>query len=151
MAVSYPFRREKPVNSKVMKKAEKYIGKEYKHRGEKNSFDCFSLVVGFLGEFGIILPEDDGRKINKNWYDKEPDRLISGLKKYGKMIRADKLQPLDVVVFSFDNTPRHMGVMVSRTKMLHARDGKKSAIIRLKHYKRFLHSCWRLGGGEINE
>lgn len=131
----------------IEKIVQKYVGKEYQHRGKDNSFDCLSLVVSVLNDFGYNLPEDDGELVSENWYQEEPDRLIHGLEKYGKKITADKLQPLDVVVFSFSNIPRHCGVMIDRSHFLHARTGKKAAVIRLKFYKRFLHSCWRL---EVN-
>lgn len=132
----------------IDKKVKNYVGKEYEHRGTENSFDCLSLVISILNDFGYDLPWDDGRTISEDWYQEDPLRLIRGLAKYGKRISSDKLQPLDVVVFSFSDIPRHCGLMISRSKMIHARTDKKTAIIRIKHYKRFLHSYWRMEGGE---
>ncbi len=125
----------------------KYIGKPYQHRGEGQSFDCLSLVITALNEHGYNLPPGDGEMIRKEWYREDPERLIKGLKQYGKRISVDELQPLDVVVFSFRGIPRHAGVMVDRSHMIHARQGKDVAIIRLKHYMRFFHSAWRM---EVN-
>ncbi|MFW6145690.1 MAG: NlpC/P60 family protein [bacterium] len=131
---------------------EKYVGQPYKHNGRNEYLDCLGLIISFLSEHGIKLPEDDGRVIEKEWYKKDPRRLIRGLKEYAAVnIPANKLRPLDVVVFEFEGIPRHMGVMISRSKFIHARENKKVAVIRLKHYKRFLHSCWRVKGGEIDE
>jgi len=128
----------------------KYVGRPYQHNGRGNTLDCLGLVISFLRDNGIYLPDDDGKPIEKDWYRTDPQRLVRGLSKYGKRISADQLQPLDVVVFSFRGVPRHAGVMVDRSHFIHAREGKEVAVIRLKHYKRFLHSCWRMGG-ELNE
>ena len=122
----------------------KYVGKAYQHRGEGRSFDCLSLVVSILNDNGYNLPCDDGKEIRTDWFADNPNRLIEGLSRYGKQISAEQLQPLDVVVFAFRGIPRHVGVMVDGSRMIHARQGKEVAVIRLKHYKRFLHSCWRM-------
>jgi cell wall-associated NlpC family hydrolase len=124
----------------------KYIGKQYRHRGEGQSFDCLSLVISVLNDNGYNLPYDDGRPIGGEWYIDNPDRLIEGLSQYGKRITPDQLQPLDVVVFSFRGIPRHAGIMIDRSHMIHARQGKDVAVIRLKHYIRFFHSAWRMRG-----
>lgn len=123
----------------------KYIGKEYEHNGRKDTLDCLGLVVSFLRDNGIYIPGDDGELIEKNWYEDDPLRLVNGLSKYGKRKSLKELQPLDVVVFSFKRIPRHAGVMTDRSHFIHAREGKKVALIRLKHYKRYFHSGWRIG------
>ena len=123
-----------------------YIGKPYQHNGRGDSLDCLGLVISFLRDHGIYLPEDDGKPIPKNWFNEDPERLVRGLSQYGRKISPDELQPLDVVVFSFRGIPRHAGVMVDRSHFIHARQGKDVAVIRLKHYMRFFHSAWRIGG-----
>ena len=123
---------------------EKYIGKEYKHNGRKDTLDCLGLVVSFLRDNGIYLPSNDGELIKKNWFEDNPNRLIEGLSRYSNRMNIEEIEPLDIVVFSFRGIPRHAGVMTDRSHFIHAREGKKVAVIRLKHYKRFLHSCWRV-------
>jgi cell wall-associated NlpC family hydrolase len=124
----------------------KYVGRPYQHNGRGDSLDCLGLVISFLREYGIYLPDNDGQPISPDWFQKDPERLIRGFSQYGKKIPLEELQPLDVVVFSFQGIPRHAGVMVTRTQFIHARQGKDVAVIRLKHYKRFFHSAWRIGG-----
>lgn len=124
----------------------KYVGKPYQHNGRDDSLDCLGLVISFLNDHGYNLPPGDEKPIEKEWYRKDPERLVRGLSQYGKRIAAEQLQPLDVVVFAFRGIPCHAGVMVDRSHFIHAREGKDVAVIRLKHYKRFLHSCWSLGG-----
>ena len=123
---------------------EKYIGKPYRHRRKGDRFDCLSLINSVLNENGYNLPEDDGKEISENWYQEDPERLIKGLTKYGNRIPADLKQPLDVVVFSFRGIPSHCGIMTDRSHFMHVRQGKTVSISRLKHYRRYLHSIWRM-------
>lgn len=127
---------------------EKYVGKKYKHNGRDDQLDCLGLVISFLRDNGIYLPSDDGKPIQKEWFKDDPQRLVKGLSDFGEKIDVDNLKPLDVVVFAFKGIPKHAGVMIDRSRFIHAREGKKVAVIRLKHYKRFLHSCWRIKGGD---
>lgn len=122
----------------------KYVGRKYEHNGRKDTLDCLGLVVSFLRDNKIQVPNNDGKSIEKDWYKDNPDRLIEGLSEYGIRISLEELQPLDVVVFSFRGIPRHAGVMTDKSHFIHAREGKKVAVVRLKHYKRFLHSCWKV-------
>ena len=122
----------------------KYVGMEYQHRGPKGTVDCLSLVVSFLRDNGIYLPDDDGKKIEKDWYKKEPHRFVEVLSKYANEIKIDNIEPLDVLIFQLKEAPKHAGVMISRNKFIHAREGKKVAVTRLKHYKKYLHSVWRV-------
>lgn len=123
---------------------EKYVGKEYKHNGREDELDCLGLVVSFLRDNGIYLPSDDGKAINKEWYEDNPKRLIEGLSQYADEVDISNIEPLDIVIFQFRGIPRHAGVITDRTHFIHAREGKKVTVVRLKHYKRFLHSCWRV-------
>jgi cell wall-associated NlpC family hydrolase len=122
----------------------KYVGRKYEHNGRKDTLDCLGLVVSFLRDNGIYLPSNDGELIKKNWFEDNPNRLIEGLSRYSNRMNIEEIEPLDIVVFSFRGIPRHAGVMTDRSHFIHAREGKKVAVVRLKHYKRFLHSCWRV-------
>lgn len=124
----------------------KYIGKPYRHNGRSDSLDCLGLAISFLNAHGRNLPENDGKPILEHWYREDPERLVRGLEKYGKRTLLNQLQPFDVVVFSFRGIPRHAGVMIDRSHFIHARRGKDVAVIRLKHYRRFFHSAYRIGG-----
>ena len=123
---------------------EKYVGRKYEHNGREDTLDCLGLVVSFLRDNGIYVPNNYGKSIKKDWYKDNPNRLVEGLPEYGEKISFEELQSLDVVVFSFRGIPKHVGVMTDKSHFIHAREGKKVAVVRLKHYKRFLHSCWRV-------
>jgi cell wall-associated NlpC family hydrolase len=123
---------------------EKYAGRKYEHNGREDTLDCLGLVVSFLRDNKIYVPNNYGKSIKKDWYKDNPNRLVEGLSEYGIRISLEELQPLDVVVFSFRGITRHAGVMTDKSHFIHAREGKKVAVVRLKHYKRFLHSCWKV-------
>ena len=123
---------------------EKYIGKPYKHRGEGQSFDCLSLVISFLNDNGYNLPYDDNKPISEKWYEDNPNRLIEGLRKYGKRIKSSDIQPFDVIVFEFGGIASHCGVMTDKSHFMHVRQETTVSISRLKHYKKYLHSIWRM-------
>jgi len=120
----------------------KYVGESYSHN-DKNGLDCLGLVFSFLNDNGIKLPRSDGKSIKENWYIDNPNRLIKGLREHCTRIDASQLQKFDILAFEFDGVVKHLGVMVDNYRFLHARKGKESAIIRLKHYKKYLHSIWR--------
>ena len=125
---------------------EKYVGVHYKHNGRKieEGLDCLGVIICFLYEWGFELPSDDGCTIEKDWYKTNPSRLIQGLEEYGKKIAMEKIRPLDVVVFSFHGIPRHLGIMVDDYYFLHAREGEKTSIMRLKRYTKYFYSAYRV-------
>jgi len=120
----------------------KYVGEKYSHN-DKRGLDCLGLVVSFLHDNGIETPRDDGLYIKKDWYNENPNRLLDGLERHCIKVDISELQALDILAFEFDGVVRHLGVMVSRSRFLHARKGRLAAITRLRHYKKYLHSIWR--------
>lgn len=121
----------------------KYVGKSYSHN-DKGGLDCLGLVVSFLHDNNIELPRGDGLCIKEDWYNENPDRLLDGLEKHCIKVDISELQALDILAFEFDGVVRHLGVMVSRSRFLHARQNRLAAATRLKHYKKHLHSIWRV-------
>lgn len=128
------------------KLVEKYVGISYKHNGRKieDGLDCLGVIICFLHECGYELPNDDGCAIEIDWYKNKPSRLIQGFEEYGKRIPIKQIQLLDVVVFSFHNVPRHLGIMVNDSYFLHAREGKKTSVMRLKRYMKYFYSAYRV-------
>lgn len=123
----------------------KYIGCEYKHNGREDTLDCLGLVVSFLRENGIKIPDNDGREIKKEWYKKEPQRLVRGFAQYGNVISFDKLKPLDVVIFALDKeTPAHAGVMVDNMKFLHVIEGSTARLSRIEHWKKYFYTAFHI-------
>jgi len=126
----------------------KYVGKKYKHNGREGILDCLGLVVSFLRDNGIEIPFDDGKRIDKNWYEKEPQRLVEGFAQYGNVILFEKLQPLDVIIFALDKeTPTHIGVMVDNMKFLHIVENSTARLSRIKHWKKYFYTAFRIERG----
>lgn len=121
------------------------IGIEYKHNGRgQKGIDCLNLVAAFLEQNNINIPISDGKNISKNWYLKNPDRLIEGLQTFAVEVPFEELRPLDILLFEFGGIPRHLGVVTRRGYFLHALEGRKSAVCRINRYRKFLHSCYRV-------
>ncbi|AKL94318.1 NLP/P60 protein [Clostridium aceticum] len=92
-------------------------------RSVEKGVDCLGLVILFYKEFGINLPSDDGVTIEKDWYRKDPERLIRGIKGLGGInIEVDQLQPLDLVYFAINrHIITHTGIMINNKEFLHTR------------------------------
>lgn len=122
---------------------DKFIGIPYKHNGRDfDGMDCLGIVFKYLEANGIQIPAGDGRFIEKNWYEENPERLLDGLK--SRFQKVNDVEPYDIALFQFKGIPRHLGVMISKTRFLHAREGHRSSIMRLDRYKRFFHSAYRV-------
>lgn len=104
------------------------IGIPYQHNGrDYQGVDCWGLVYLLLQELGIEVPVDDGKEIPDDWYLKEPDRYIKGLKTLGKEVgHFNNLQPLDLPYFRlYRNVITHSGVMLDNTNFIHVLIGKE--------------------------
>jgi len=104
----------------------KYVGIPYKQKGrDLNGIDCWGLLrLVYSEEFKINLPsfasdytEDDTKRIQD---------LIAQYKEGWEQL--DKPEPGCVVLFRVLGTESHVGIAVSETHFLHAREGQSSAI-----------------------
>ncbi|AOY76237.1 C40 family peptidase [Clostridium formicaceticum] len=92
-------------------------------RSLEKGIDCLGLVILVYREFGINLPSDDGMVIEKNWYKKDPERLIRGIRGLGGIdVDINELQLLDLVYFAINrDVITHTGVMINRKEFIHIR------------------------------
>jgi hypothetical protein len=104
----------------------KYIGIPYKEKGrDLDGTDCWGLVrLVYEREYNIILPSFSGEYIQQD-IERIQD-LVSQYKEGWEPID----QPVEgcVVVFRILGTESHIGVAVSGTHFLHAREGQDSAV-----------------------
>jgi len=101
----------------------KYERVPFVHNGRslETGLDCLGFVVLFYREFGIYLPDNDGRFIEEDWYKTDPERYIRAINRLpGKKVSIRELQPLDLVYFSISrNIITHTGVMISSHEFAH--------------------------------
>jgi hypothetical protein len=78
-------------------------------------------VIHFYRNFGIILPNDDGKEIEEEWYKQDPQRYIRSLRKLdGVLVSRNDLQALDLVYFAIArDIITHTGVMINRYEFAH--------------------------------
>lgn len=118
---------------------EKFKGVKFLHNGRsiEEGLDCLGFVVLFYREFGIDLPDNDGRYIQEDWYVTEPDRYIKNIKKLnGKKVEHYKdLRALDLVYFAISrNIITHSGVMISKNRFAHMSPKKNFIISKMERH-----------------
>ncbi|MGI6571072.1 MAG: C40 family peptidase [Caldicoprobacterales bacterium] len=106
----------------VRKVLEQYKGVPFKHNGRTlKGLDCLGFVVHFYRNFGILLPDSDGREIDENWYKTDPQRYIRSIQKLNAVqVPLNNLKPLDLVYFAISRgIITHSGVMISEREFAH--------------------------------
>jgi len=119
------------MDQRVERIAEKLLGIPYEHNGRSyKGVDCWGLIYLFFSEIGFSLPRDDGEYIPDDWYKKEPERYIKGLRTLGEEVGHYKnLLPLDIPYFRlYRNVITHSGVMLNSNNMLHVLINKEVRI-----------------------
>ena len=111
------------LKSRVWEVSNKLMGIPYLHNGRSyEGVDCLGLIYLFFKELGIEFPIDDGQGyIAEDWYLKEPDRYIKGLRSIGTEVgHFRNLQILDIPYFRlYKNVVTHTGVMLDDKNFLH--------------------------------
>lgn len=104
----------------LTKLIDKYSGIPYLHQGrDLKGVDCLGLAYLFYKDCGITIPENDGSLYEADWFKKDPERYVRGLKKYGKEVEGE-LKPLDFVYFRMGRgVITHGGVMVDSRNFIH--------------------------------
>lgn len=134
---------------KIKESIEKYRNAKFVHNGRslEEGIDCLGFLIEFYKDFGIEIPSDDGKPIEKNWYLKDPERYVRGIKKIAKkQVGFDQLQPLDLVYFVVRrNIITHTGVMINGREFAHMSPKSGFLISKLeRHWKRRLRGAVRL-------
>lgn len=127
-----------------MIETDKYLYQKYQFNGRgKKGYDCLGLMLDVLNDNNIDLPDGDGRKINYDWFQSEPERFIKGLSNYFDKVDINDRQPLDVVVFLFAGIPKHSGVLIDNYNFIHIIENSTVHISKLSRWNKRIHSIWR--------
>ena len=112
---------------------EKYVGTPYRHGGRgQDGIDCLGLLICVYRDFGIEIPDGDGRPYRTDWHTTEPDRYLEGLLSIGKEA-TEPLKTLDLVYFRFHGgVVSHAGVMVDPQRFIHVLERRSVMVSRLK-------------------
>ena len=101
----------------------KYKKAKFVHNGRdlREGIDCLGFIILFYNEFGIEIPNDDGKVIDKDWYKKDPDRYIRGIKNFSdNEVSKEDLKPLDMVYFALSrDIITHTGIMINNKEFIH--------------------------------
>ncbi|MBM7616359.1 C40 family peptidase [Alkaliphilus hydrothermalis] len=129
-------------NEKMCEIVKKYRNVNFVHNGRstEEGLDCLGFMVLFYKEFGIEIPSGDGQEIPKNWYKKDPQRYIRGIKALGgKSVELDELRPLDLVYFAVKRgVITHTGIMVTDKEFVHMSPRKGFTIDTMaRHWRKF--------------
>ena len=128
--------------------AQQFLGIPYHHGGrDRKGLDCLGLVHLFYQELGIKVPDTDGRPYTTDWFKKDPERLLRRLLQVGRPVnlRAEPLQPLDLVYFQMGGAITHAGIMLDQRSFLHVLTKKTVQVSPLNPaWKRRLRGARRL-------
>lgn len=109
------------LNNNLYQTAKKYLGIPYRHMGrDRSGLDCLGLAHLFYQEFGIDIPDGDGKPYSDRWVKEDPERYLRGVLAVGKEASPYDLRPLDFVYFRMGRYICHGGVMLDRQHFIHS-------------------------------
>jgi len=137
------------LQNKIHQTLKKYRHARFIHNGRslEEGLDCLGFLILFFKDFGIDLPSDDGKPIEKDWYKYDSERYIRGIKSLNcKEIDIDSLKPLDLVYFVINHDViTHSGVMINEKEFAHMSPRRGLIISRLeRHWRRRFRGAVRL-------
>ncbi|MDE3017062.1 MAG: C40 family peptidase [Pseudomonadota bacterium] len=101
---------------KIIEQARTWLGTPYHHQARLKGVgcDCLGLVVGVADELG--LTHRDGRLLrsfDETDYSHQPDgaRLTAMLQSVLDEIPKEEAEPGDLVLFSIEGNPQHVGLL----------------------------------------
>ena len=126
-----------------------YTGIPFRADGRtREGLDCWGLVVMVYRErLGVSLPEFPGA-----YPDESPEslRTAAGVarEERKRWTRVESPRPYDVALLRLQGLPCHVGVVVSKTAMLHAMAGIESCVERFTgpHWKDRIEGFYRYAG-----
>ena len=127
---------------KIEKLLEQYRDVPFVHNGRTlDGLDCLGFVVHFYKNFGIYLPDSDGKEIDKDWYRTDPQRYIRNIRKLnGVQVSLDDLKPLDLVYFAIaKDIITHTGIMINSREFAHM--SPKSNFLNSKMQRHWKSRC----------
>ncbi|TCL70911.1 NlpC/P60 family protein [Hydrogenispora ethanolica] len=108
------------MDPKIAEITRKYIGIPYRNAGrDLTGLDCLGLAYLFYQDFGIKIPDGDGREYSSKWVYEDPERYLRGIQKVGREVSFHEIQPLDFVYFRIGHYISHGGIMVDEHQFIH--------------------------------
>lgn len=111
------------IQAKIKSIIPKFKDAKFVHNGRslESGIDCLGFVILFYKEFGIEIPNDDGKPIEEDWYKHDPERYVRALKNFGgQEVSIDKLQTLDMIYLAISrNIITHTGIMINKKQFVH--------------------------------
>lgn len=137
------------IQQKIQSITPKFKNAKFVHNGRslEKGIDCLGFIILFYKEFGIEIPNDDGKHIEKDWYKHDPERYIRAIKDFGaKDVSISELQPLDMIYLSISrNIITHTGIMITEKKFAHMSPKSGFLISTLeRHWKRRFRGAVRI-------
>lgn len=113
--------------------ASRYVGIPFRALGrDRSGLDCYGLVcLVFSEQWGVRLPDYIGRYGTDLQSSEVQNLFVMGMNSpfWTRLTRAPR--DGDVVVLQIQGHAHHVGVMVDRWRMLHAREGATVTIERV--------------------
>lgn len=127
----------------------KFKSAKFVHNGRslEEGIDCLGFVIAFYKEFGVEIPNDDGRFIEEHWYKTEPLRYIEAIRKFSNNeVKFKDLRPLDMVYLAISrNIITHTGIMINKKEFVHMSPKSGFLISKLeRHWKKRYRGAIRL-------
>lgn len=111
------------LSANIERVLQKYEKVPFVHNGRsiQTGLDCLGFMLRFYEEFGIFLPEGDGKPIPERWYVTDPDRYLRNLMALpGRPVSLEALKALDLVYFAISrNIVTHTGIMIDARRFAH--------------------------------
>lgn len=138
----------KACEEKIQRLLPKYKNAVFVHNGRslKDGIDCLGFIILFYREFGISIPNDDGRPIEEDWFKHDPERYIRSIRRLApREVPFHELRALDMVYFAISrDIITHTGIMINNLEFAHMSPKSNFLISKLeRHWKRRLRGAVR--------
>lgn len=137
------------IQNKIQQLIRRFRHARFVHNGRtlEEGIDCLGFVILFYKEFGVDIPSDDGKLVEKDWYKADPERYIRGIKSLNrKEVSLESLQPLDLVYFVINHDViTHTGIMINEGEFVHMSPKRGLLVSKLeRHWKRRFRGAIRV-------
>lgn len=133
------------MSKEIDKIAAEMVGIPYLDGGrDREGLDCYGLVLLFMKELGIDLPDWD---YERDWAKQGGNLLIENYHEHAEQIGRVYMAPGDLIMF--ENHPgvaNHLGIFLGSGKFIHVVENAGVVIMRLntQPHSRRMHSCYRM-------
>lgn len=135
------------LRSDITKIAWEYHNVPWRHMGrDKSGVDCVGLVIAIWRDLGFEVPD------TLPIYRTQPDgTMLSYFRRYMKPVHPRRIKDGSVVVYAFQNSPYHVGVVLDaeRRSIMHALTSKRKVVVDMLDHgqnQRKLISAWDYPG-----